>query len=43
MVEVHPTPDEALSDGAQSLNLAKFRRLMKALRPIVESVGRELG
>lgn len=43
MVEVHPTPDEALSDGAQSLNLAKFRRLMKALRPIVESVGRKFG
>jgi 3-deoxy-7-phosphoheptulonate synthase len=43
MVEVHPTPDEALSDGAQSLNLAKFRRLMKALRPILESVGRKLG
>jgi 3-deoxy-7-phosphoheptulonate synthase len=43
MVEVHPTPDEALSDGAQSLNLAKFRRLMKAIRPIIESVGRELG
>jgi len=43
MVEVHPAPDEALSDGAQSLNLAKFRRLMKALRPIVDSVGRKLG
>lgn len=31
IVEVHPHPDEALSDGAQSLDFAAFERLMKEL------------
>jgi 3-deoxy-7-phosphoheptulonate synthase len=32
LVEVHPNPDQALSDGAQSLTLEEFRGLMKAVR-----------
>jgi 3-deoxy-7-phosphoheptulonate synthase len=34
MVEVHPRPDEALSDGEQSITLDQFSELMTALRPI---------
>jgi 3-deoxy-7-phosphoheptulonate synthase len=34
MVEVHPRPDEALSDGEQSITLAQFADLMTALQPI---------
>ena len=38
MVEVHPRPDEALSDGDQSLTLEQFRRLMEVLVPVHENV-----
>jgi len=34
MVEVHPRPDEALSDGEQSITLEQFTTLMDALRPV---------
>jgi 3-deoxy-7-phosphoheptulonate synthase len=34
MVEVHPRPDEALSDGEQSLTLAEFESMMSAVAPI---------
>jgi 3-deoxy-7-phosphoheptulonate synthase len=40
MVEVHPRPDEALSDGEQSLDFEGFRGLMQALRPFAEAAGR---
>src|SRR6202050_3848299 len=33
IVEVHPRPEEALSDGAQSLTLAQFRCMMRELEP----------
>jgi|SRR5579859_2820882 len=33
LVEVHPTPDQALSDGAQSLTLRGFREMMDDLEP----------
>ena len=33
MVEIHPTPTEALSDGEQSLNFKSFERLMLAIAP----------
>jgi len=36
MVEVHPNPERALSDGPQSLRLAQFDQLMKDLRPYVD-------
>jgi 3-deoxy-7-phosphoheptulonate synthase len=42
LVEVHPSPEEAMSDGPQSLALAQFAELMKSLAPVVKAVGREL-
>jgi len=42
IVEVHPHPEAALSDGAQSLTLDGFRTLMQQLRPVAEAVGRTL-
>jgi len=39
MVEVHPDPEKALSDGPQSLTLAGFERLMAELDKIVEFLG----
>ncbi len=42
MIEVHNNPEEAMSDGQQSLLPAKFDRMMKDLRPIAQAVGREL-
>jgi len=38
MVEIHPDPDRALSDGAQSLNFENFRRLMGRLRVLSEAL-----
>ncbi|MDZ4863857.1 MAG: 3-deoxy-7-phosphoheptulonate synthase [Gemmatimonadota bacterium] len=43
LVEVHPTPDRALSDGAQSLFPEQFTRLMHETRSIAEVIGRRLG
>ncbi len=42
IVEVHPHPDQALSDGPQSLTPARFQRLMTNLRAVAKAVGREL-
>jgi 3-deoxy-7-phosphoheptulonate synthase len=42
LVEVHPTPDRALSDGAQSLYPDQFDRLMKEIRLIAEAIGRRI-
>jgi len=42
MVEVHPRPEEALSDGAQSLTFPEFAELMDGLRPIAEAMGRPM-
>jgi 3-deoxy-7-phosphoheptulonate synthase len=42
MVEVHPTPAKAMSDGPQSLDFAAFAELMAALRSIAPVVGLEL-
>jgi 3-deoxy-7-phosphoheptulonate synthase len=42
LIEVHPHPEEALSDGAQSLKPDRFTRLMQGLRPVAEAVGRTL-
>ena len=39
MVEVHPNPEAALSDGEQSLTLDQFRELMPALRAVHGEVG----
>lgn len=42
MIEVHPNPERALSDGAQSLHLPEFEELMKAIRPVAKSIGRNI-
>jgi 3-deoxy-7-phosphoheptulonate synthase len=42
MVEVHPDPEAALSDGAQSLTLEMFGELMRAAAPVARAVGRTL-
>jgi 3-deoxy-7-phosphoheptulonate synthase len=42
IVEVHPRPEEAISDGAQSLKPVRFAELMHSLRPVAEAVGRRL-
>jgi len=36
IVEVHPSPDEALSDGNQSLTFGEFRRMMRDLQPYLD-------
>lgn len=38
IVEVHPSPDEALSDGIQSLTFGEFRRMMADLQPYLDLV-----
>ena len=42
MVEAHPNPPEALSDGPQSLYLDAFAELMVQVRRIAEAVGRSV-
>lgn len=41
IIEVHPNPAEARSDGAQQVTLQGFAKLMEELRPIIAAVGRE--
>jgi 3-deoxy-7-phosphoheptulonate synthase len=36
IVEVHPCPEKAVSDGAQSLTLDGFRRMMEDLQPYIQ-------
>jgi len=42
LIEVHPDPDRALSDGAQSLRVEQFEELMNQLRIIAPAVGRTI-
>ena len=42
LVEVHPDPDQALSDGAQALDLPRFAKLTEQLRIIASAVERKL-
>jgi 3-deoxy-7-phosphoheptulonate synthase len=42
IVEVHPDPDTALSDGAQSLTPEQFAQLMREVRAIAEVIGRRV-
>jgi 3-deoxy-7-phosphoheptulonate synthase len=42
IIEVHPKPEEAVSDGPQSMTLEGFEKLYKSLGPVAESVGRTL-
>lgn len=43
MIEVHPRPAEAFSDGAQSLKPARFRQLMDEIAPLLQLAGKTLG
>jgi 3-deoxy-7-phosphoheptulonate synthase len=40
MIEVHPCPEQALSDGPQSLTLEQFDELCKELKPYAQLAGR---
>ena len=42
MIEVHPDPASALSDGPQSLNLENFSELLTSLRPVAQAIGRRI-
>ena len=42
MVEVHPDPEKALSDGFQALTPAAFRQMMTECRQIAKAIGRQL-
>ena len=42
MIEVHPDPVHAFSDGPQSLKPEKFAKLIQTLRPFIELMGRTL-
>jgi 3-deoxy-7-phosphoheptulonate synthase len=42
LIEVHPEPDHALSDGAQSLTFENFDRLMRSVAAVAEAVGKPL-
>jgi 3-deoxy-7-phosphoheptulonate synthase len=42
IIEVHPRPDRALSDGDQSLTFAAFHELMDRIAPFVKAAGRSL-
>ena len=43
VIEVHPDPEEALSDGRQSLTLEAFSQLMHDLRRVAVAVDRFVG
>ncbi len=43
IIEVHPDPENALSDGNQSLDLDQFRAVMTTCRRVAEAVERKLG
>ena len=43
IVEVHPDPESALSDGYQSLDFPQFVELMALCRRVAEAVGRQIG
>lgn len=42
IVEVHPNPEEALSDGGQSLKPERFAELVTQVKAIAQAVGRDL-
>ncbi len=42
IIETHPNPEQALKDGPQSLTFSQFERLMEAIEPVANAVGRKL-
>jgi 3-deoxy-7-phosphoheptulonate synthase len=43
IVEVHPNPEKAMSDGYQSLDFSQFNDMMKRCRIIANALGKNLG
>ena len=43
IIEVHPQPDEAWSDGRQSLKPARFAQLVRESAAVAQAVGRTMG
>ena len=41
LIEVHPNPAEAWSDGTQQVSLEVFAQLMQELQPLIRAAGRE--
>lgn len=41
MIEVHPNPQKALSDGPQSLSFGQFKNLMERVRAMAKLMGRD--
>jgi len=42
LIEVHPNPDEALKDGAQSLTIEQFQELMPQVQAVAKAIGRNV-
>jgi len=42
MVEVHPKPEDAMSDGQQSLKPERFEQMMREIRPLIQLMGKQL-
>jgi 3-deoxy-7-phosphoheptulonate synthase len=42
LIEVHPNPDEALKDGAQSLTIEQFKDLMPRAQAVAQAIGRAM-
>lgn len=42
LIEVHPNPAEALSDGAQQVNFELFRQLTQEIKPFLEAIKRPI-
>jgi 3-deoxy-7-phosphoheptulonate synthase len=42
LIEVHPNPDEALKDGAQSLTIQQFQELMPQAQAVARAIGRTI-
>jgi 3-deoxy-7-phosphoheptulonate synthase len=42
LIEVHPRPEEAKSDGDQSLRPEEFQELMRIIKPVAQAVGRSM-
>ncbi|MDE0118627.1 MAG: 3-deoxy-7-phosphoheptulonate synthase [Bdellovibrionales bacterium] len=43
LLEIHPEPYKALSDGSQSLNFSQFKQMMKQLKKILYVIGKPIG
>lgn len=43
ILEVHPNPEQAMSDGYQSLNIPQFENVMSRCRRVAEAIGKQMG